>query len=108
MSNDFDQDRELKLAFARTPEPEADRDFTVNVMRRVNIRRRSRLIGRITLACLVLALAAALSPWLAGLTAHLALGYGVLAKFALVLAITPVGWAIGGAMGLVVILRARS
>jgi|GEM_PF-3247999 len=106
MRNDFDAD--LRRLFAEMDEPGKGEVFTGLVSRRVALRRRTRLAGRLLLAGLGVAVLAFLTPWLTGLTGYLTLGWNFLANFILALGLSPAGWAIGGSVGLLIFNRARS
>jgi hypothetical protein len=106
MKNDFEAD--LRRMFKDLPEPAADEVFTQRVSGRIAFLHRTRLGMKILLAVLGAAVAAALTPWLASLTGHIALGSEILAGHGLAVILSPAGCAIGGSMGLLVFLRARS
>jgi hypothetical protein len=97
MKNEHDMD--LVRLFAERPEPAQGEIFAERVSKRIALLRRTRRAMQILLAGLGVILAA-LTPWLMGLTGYIALGSNLFAHSVVVVILSPVGWAIGGGVGI--------
>ena len=106
MKNDDDMD--LFHLFEEIREPVQDEIFVEGVSRRIARQRWANRVKLILLAFAGAAILAALTPWLMRLTGYIALGSGLLADSALAVIISPVGWVIGGGVGLYSFLQSRS
>lgn len=105
MSKDFETD--LRRLFAEIPEPDGGEEFTRRVSGRIARRRLARRAVRALLAGSGLAALALLGPWAEDLTRYITLGSDYLTDSTLAVILSPAGWALSGALGLLVILRAR-
>jgi nucleoside permease NupC len=106
MKNDHDMD--LLRLFEEIREPGQDEIFVGGVSKRIARHRGANRVMLILLSFVGAAILAALTPWLMGLTGYIALGSSLLANSVLAVIISPVGWAIGGGVGLYSFLQSRS
>jgi hypothetical protein len=106
MCNDDNMD--LSRLFDNIREPEPDEVFVRQVSRRI---KRYRFFLRLMQLVMFLAgvvIFALLTPWIMKFTVFLTMGSDLLAKNLAAVLISPAGWAVGGALGLTVLLRTRS
>ena len=106
MKNDHDMD--LIRLFEEMPEPVRDEIFVARVSKRMVLRRYIRWVMQILIALTGAVILAVLTPWLMGLIGYVALGSSLIANIVVVLILSPVGWAIGGSVGLSFFLKTRS
>lgn len=106
MKNELDMD--LVRLFAEKSEPAQGEIFAERVSKRIARHRCAHRVMQILLAGLGVAILAALTPWLMGLTGYIALGSSLLANSVVAVILSPVGWAIGGGVGLSFFLKTRS
>jgi cell shape-determining protein MreD len=106
MKNEHDMD--LVCLFAERREPGQDEIFAERVSKRIALLRCAHRVMQILLAGLGVAILAALTPWLMGLTGYIALGSNPFAQSVVAVILSPVGWAIGGGVGLFFFLQTRS
>jgi hypothetical protein len=106
MKNEHDMD--LNRLFAGRGEVEQDEMFVVRVSKRIALRRYARRVVKTLFVGAGLAILAALIPRPMDLTYSIALGSDLFACGVVALAVSPVGWAIGGGVGLFFFLRTRS
>lgn len=106
MKNEYDMD--LVRLFAGRLEPAQGEIFAERVSKRISMLRCKHRVMQILLAGLGVTILAALTPWLMGLTEYIALGSNLFAQSVVVVILSPVGWAIGGGVGLFFFLQTRS
>ena len=106
MKNDHDMD--LIRLFEEIREPVQDEIFVERVSKRIVLLRYSHRVTQILLLSSGMAILAVLTPWLIGLTGYIALGSSLLANSVVAVIISPVGWAIGGGVGLAFFLQKRA
>ena len=105
MNNGFEA--ELRGFFAGIPEPEEDRSLTRRVTRRIALHRYSRWILAALLAVFGVALLAALTPWLIREGGHIVVGL-LSASSVVAVLIARVGWILGIAAVIFVLVKCRS
>ena len=106
MKNDNDMD--LFRLFEEMREPAPDEIFVAGVSKRIVRHRYANRVMFILLSLAGAAILAALTPWLIVLTGYIVLGSSLLANSVFATIISPIGWAIGGSVGLYSFLRSRS
>ena len=106
MKNDHDMD--LIRLFEEIREPARDELFVARVSKRMVLRRYVRRVMQILITLTGAVILAVLTPRLMELIGYITLGSSLIANIALALILSPVGWAIGGGVGLTFFLKTRS
>lgn len=106
MKNNNDMD--LFRLFEEIREPAPDEIFVEGVSKRIVRHRYANRALFVLLSLAGTAILAVLTPWLMGLTGYIVLGSNLLANSVFAAIISPIGWAIGGGLGLYSFLRSRS
>jgi hypothetical protein len=99
---------DLDRLFSTIPELSEDEMFVGRVYRRIRLRRCARLALKALCALAVLAVVAGLMPVLTDLTYLIARGSDLFTNAVAAVALSPIGYLIGGGTGLVFFLRMRS
>ena len=105
MKNELDM--ELVHLFAEKSEPAQGEIFVERVSKRIARHRCVHRVMLILLAFAGAAILAVLTPWLIGLTGYILLVSSLLAYSVVAVILSPVGWAIGGGVGLTLSLKTR-
>ena len=106
MKNEHDMD--LVRLFAERPEPAEGEIFAERVSKRIALLRYTHRVKQILLAGLGVVVLAVLTPWLVNLTGYIAVGSNLFAHCVAAMILSPVGWAIGGGVGLFFFFQTRS
>jgi len=105
MTQEFDM--ELARLFDEKAGPAPDETFTKGVAGRIARHRRVHRIKLLLLAISGAALLAVLTPWLAGLTSYMAIVSSFISYSVVAVILSPVGWVMGGWIGLNLFLKMR-
>lgn len=104
---EHESDMELMRLFAEKGEPGPDEAFVGRVSRRIRRHRNAQRILMAVIAAASVAVLAVLGPWLMEGISYITLGTTFFARTVVGLLFSPVGFSVGGSLGLFLFIKMR-